>query len=46
LTEIAKKYIKKIDVENEPRMAYYKTRERAEFTLVCGSFYMLSDIFD
>ncbi|MDO4847669.1 MAG: folylpolyglutamate synthase/dihydrofolate synthase family protein [Clostridiaceae bacterium] len=46
LTEIAKKYIKNISIENEPKMAYYKTKEQADFTLVCGSFYMLSDIFN
>lgn len=46
LTEIAKKYIKNITIENEPKMAYYKTQEQADFTLVCGSFYMLSDIFN
>lgn len=46
LTEIAKKYIKKITVENSPKIAYYKTKEQADFTLVCGSFYMLSDIFN
>lgn len=46
LKEIAKKYIKKITVENNPKIAYYKTKEQADFTLVCGSFYMLSDIFN
>lgn len=46
LTEIAKKYINNISIENEPQMAYYKTKEQADFTLVCGSFYMLSDIFN
>lgn len=46
LTKIAKKYINNISIENEPEMAYYKTKEHADFTLVCGSFYMLSDIFN
>ena len=46
LTKIAKKYIKKISIENEPKKAYDKTKEQADFTLVCGSFYMLSDIFN
>ena len=46
LAKLAEKYIKKISVENNPKIAYYKTKEQAEFLLVCGSFYMLSDIFN
>ena len=46
LAEKAKLYIKKIAIENNPKIAYYKTIEQAEFTLVCGSFYLISDIFN
>lgn len=46
LRETAKKYIKKIDIEINPKIAYYIAEKESEFTLVCGSFYMLSDIFN
>ncbi len=48
LFETAKKYIKNIYVENNPVMAYDKAVSLAGesgFVLLCGSFYMLSDIF-
>lgn len=46
LADTAKKYINKISVEINPKIAYYIAEKESEFTLVCGSFYMLSDIFN
>lgn len=48
LAEIAKAYIDDIVIENNPEKAYNKALECAAqngFVLVCGSFYLLSDIF-
>ncbi len=48
LYKIAKKYIKNIYIDNNPAMAYDKAiglAGESGFVLVCGSFYLLSDIF-
>lgn len=46
LRQIAQKYIKKIDIENNPKIAYDIAVNSSQFVLVCGSFYLLSDIFN
>ncbi len=46
LKEISKSYIKKSAIEIEPETAYNKAVKESEFVLVCGSFYLLSDIFN
>lgn len=46
LKNIAQNFIKKIDIENVPKIAYDISVKESEFVLVCGSFYMLSDIFN
>lgn len=45
LFEYSKKYIDKISIEINPKNAYHKAVENSQFVLVCGSFYLLSDIF-
>lgn len=34
-----------MSIEIEPKKAYYKAKAEGDFVLVCGSFYLLSDIF-
>lgn len=45
LKRIAEKYIDKVSIESNPKSAYNKAVNLGEFTLVCGSFYLISDIF-
>jgi len=45
LCDYSKKYIDKIDVEIDPKIAYHRAVESSPFVLVCGSFYLISDIF-
>ena len=45
LSEYSKKYIDKISIEINPKIAYHKAVENSQFVLVCGSFYLISDIF-
>lgn len=46
LGKIAEKYNIKILLENNPKIAYDKAKSSSEFLIVCGSFYLLSDIFN
>ena len=43
---IGEKIIIKTDIEITPKNAYYIALEESEFVIVCGSFYLLSDIFN
>lgn len=45
LSQYSKKYIDKISIEINPKIAYHKAVENSQFVLVCGSFYLISDIF-
>lgn len=45
LCDYSKKYIDKIDIEIDPKIAYHIAVESSPFVLVCGSFYLISDIF-
>lgn len=46
LKNIGKFFNNEINIEINPKIAYYNALENSEFVLVCGSFYMLSDIFN
>ena len=47
LRDLSKKYIAKdkIDIEINPKIAYNIAVESSPFVLVCGSFYLISDVF-
>ena len=46
LKNTALKYNVKIVLENNPKIAYDKAKSDGNFTVVCGSFYLISDIFN
>ena len=46
LRELSKTYLKKSAIEIDPKTAYNRAVKESDFVLVCGSFYLLSDIFN